>query len=338
LCRLGVNPDALSSDGKNLGLVLKSLEHAEVLFDQGFNFFKTVGRMGETSLHFAAQDCNVRLVRFYIGKGARLQERDIYGQNAIHKSFTRLFVFSDQRKPHAWYATARILIEHGVDALLGDHCRCVCSRAGCSPAKILWKTANIGYPGYPAGILSSEYVMLLEELISDLAAEKILAELVRYFLFEEFELTHVCCTNYGPRRDEEEISEIQDEERILIDQLEEEIEAVLEKSTGRNAADFWEEFLLESVVKKSRSPSTQHRCKFHGCRELTCLECWHQGLSDYSTFIMEIYDKRLNDETTYNLNATWLQRRTSMIQRWRSTMEELTLANLKISEAETDEV
>lgn len=155
--------------------------------------------------------------------------------------------------------------------------------------------------------------MLLEELIGDLAAEKILAELVRLFLFEEFELTHVCCWKYGLTLDEEEISEIQDEERILIDRFEKEIEAVLEKSTGRNAAYFWEEFLLESVIKKSRSPSTQHQRKCYGCRKLTCLECWHNALSEYSTFIIEIYDKRLNDETTYDLNATWLQRRTCMI-------------------------
>jgi hypothetical protein len=328
LCRLGVSPEALSSDGKSLGLILKSLDHAEVIFEQGCNFLKTVGRMGESSVHFAAQYCNVRLVRLYIGKGARLQERDIYGQNAIHKSFTGpIDPFSGPvdpfyiPKPHAWYATVRILIEHGVDALLGDHCRCVCSRTGCTPAKVLYKSWNYRNSVYPACILSTEYVMLLEELTGDLAAESVLAELIRLFLFEEFELTHVCCQNYGPRLDEEEISEIQDKERILIDQLEEEIDAVLKKSTGRNAADLWEEFLLEFVVEKSRAPSTKHQRKCYGCHKLTCLESWHIGLSNYSTFIKEIYDQRLNDETTYDLNNTWLQRRTSMIQRWRSKTE-----------------
>ena len=95
--------------------------------------------------------------------------------------------------------------------------------------------------------------MLLEELIGDLAAEKLLTELVRFFLSEKAELTPVYCLNNRPRLDGEEISEIQDEERTLLDQLEEEIDAVLTKLTGRNTVDLWEEFFLRFVVTKSRS-------------------------------------------------------------------------------------
>jgi hypothetical protein len=72
--------------------------------------------------------------------------------------------------------------------------------------------------------------MLLKELIGDLPAEQTLAELIRFFLFEESKLTHVCYKNGRPksRLNEEEISEIQDEERLLIGQLEQHVEVILE--------------------------------------------------------------------------------------------------------------
>jgi|SRR2546423_13278617 len=74
--------------------------------------------------------------------------------------------------------------------------------------------------------------MLLEEISGNLAAEKRLAELVRFFLFEELELTHVSCWTSV---EEDDISEIQDEEGALIDQLEDEIDMVLEKLSDRKA-------------------------------------------------------------------------------------------------------
>ena len=322
-CRIGADLSAMSDDGDSLGHRLRPVAHAQVLFDHGFGLLNMVGPEGETCLHVAAKRGNVQLVRFYIEKGAQLQERDIYGQNAMHKSHGHLYHWSGHSDSHAWYLTVRTLVEYGVDVLLGDHCRCSCSRNGCSPVKalrrIVWNSDNT----YFACILPIEYLMLLEELAGSLPAEQTLAELVRFFLFEELELTHVCCENSGPRLDDEEISEILDEERLLIDQLEEEVEAVLERSLGRNAAEFWEEFLLEFIVNKSRRTNSQDQHEEWECRELTCLECWNKGLSYYSTLINKIYNERLSDESTRNLDDQWLQRRKSVIQRCRNTIKPL---------------
>ena len=317
--RLGADPNALSDHGESLGHRLKLQTHAQVLFDHGFGLLNMAGPMGKTCLHVAAKDSNVELVRFYVGKGPRLEGRDRLGRYVLHKILVTSWAYFSLSNLHDWYSTVRTILEHNVNVLLADHCRCACSMMGFTPAKALCMPIRCVFS---AGSLPVEYLMLLEEKIGSLPAKQTLAELIRFSLFEKSELTHVCCRNDAPILDEE-ISEILDEDRLLIDLLEEEVEDVLERSLGRNPAEFWEEFLLESIVEKSKSTRTQNH--YHGLYvgDLTCSDCWYKSLSAYSTFINGIYEKRVDDESTRILDNTWLQRRKSMIQRFRSAIEPL---------------
>ena len=316
--RLGANVNSLNSAGQTLCHVLSLPAHAQVLFNHGFNHLNMPGRWGRSCLHTAAKACNVPLLRFYLNKGARLQEIYGHGRNALHISLASLDYYFERTNSHAWYSTVRTLIAYGVNVLARDNCRCACSRAGCSPVKALSTSFCFRTTVYSTCILSIEYLMLLEEMVGTLPAEESLSELIRFYLFEEFELTHVCCNGYtkGSRiQDDDEISEIQDEEGLLTDQLDEEVDAVLERSLGRTPAEFWEEFLLDSIATPSRSMSAQHKHQDTLCTDVFCLEYWYKDLSRYSDFIIEVYGERFNDETLHDLDDTWLQKRKSMIQR-----------------------
>ena len=321
LCQMGADVNTLGRYGETLCHGLGLPAHAQVLFDHGFGLLNMPGPNGRSCLHDAARRHNAPLLRFYLSKGARLQATDNYGRNVLQTSFMSLDNYFTQEKPHAWYSTVRTLIASGVDVLTGDNCRCMCSTKGCSPAKALCLAFCSRTRVYSTRILPIEYLLLLEEMVDKFTAEETLSEIIRVFLFEDLELTHVCCrsVSHGPRiNEEDEIREIQDEERLLIEQLNDEVNAVLESSLGRSPAEFFEEFLFDYIAKRLRSTSAQYKHQDFCCYDVACLECWDEDLSGYLDFITDIYRERSNDEALRDLDKTWLQKRKSMVQRCNS--------------------
>jgi hypothetical protein len=154
----------------------------------------------------------------------------------------------------------KIVLSHNVDANVGDHCRCACSLNGCSPPTMLMKQLFIGwqYGFRPSGlVLSIEWLLLLQELVSHSAAEKALAEFARFLLFQIAGLTHVCCRPkvYGMSWwqespiDSADISEILDEEQELIAAMEEELGTMRSPFDQRDPAEAWADMLIDFAKK-----------------------------------------------------------------------------------------
>jgi ankyrin repeat protein len=259
LLELGANPDIFQDDGDNLLHQSWASETvcASLILGAGTKNLDVGGLAGETPAMRAAYEANAPLLQFYLHKGARIQRRDNYGRNIVHYA-VRVFQrdLSWLYPDDLWwrYSTLKIVLSYDVDMGVGDHCRCACSVNGCSPSTMLMKQLFSGYRyGFRRSgfVLSIEWLLLVQELVSYTAAEKALAELARFLLFNMSGLTHVCCRPKNCRTswwqespiDQEDISEILDEERDLIAALEEDINTLRSPHDQRDPAEAWADIL-----------------------------------------------------------------------------------------------
>ena len=281
LLTLGANPNLFHNDGDNLlhqpwpsETVCPSL-----ILGAGTKHLNVGTTTGETPAMRAAYEANAPLLQLYLNKGAQLQRRDNHGRNIVHyavgefhRDLSSLY-FNDL----FWkYETLETVLSNNVDADVGDYCRCACSLNGCTPATMLMKQLFHGHQpcSRPSGlVLSIEWLLLLQELVSYNAAEKALAEFARFLLFNVAGLTHVCCRPKVHRMswwqessiDQEDISEILDEEGELIVTLEEDLERLRPPFDQRGPAEAWADMLVdfankpEDLAYRSTSAKTSFR-------------------------------------------------------------------------------
>lgn len=265
LLMLGANPDLFKDDGTNLlhQSWASDTEVASLLLGAGTKHLDVGDARGETPAMCAAYGANVPLLQLYLHKGARLQRRDNHGRNIVHYAIREFqqdlsWFYPDDR----WcrYSTLKTVLSYNVDPNVGDHCRCACSLNGCSPSTMLMKQLFSGYEfGFrPAGlVLSIEWLLLLQELVSYNAADKAFTEFVRFLLFNLSGLTHVCCRPKLHHRslwqqspiDQEDISEILDEEQELIAALEEDLETLRSPLDQRDPAETWADILVDFAIE-----------------------------------------------------------------------------------------
>jgi hypothetical protein len=266
LLALGANPDIFQEDGDNL-LHQPQASYtgcASLILGFGTKHLDVGTTTGETPVMRAAHEANAPLLHLYLQKGARLQSRDNHGRNALHYAIRRFHRdLSSLHPDHLFwtYSTFKILLSYNIDPNVGDHCRCACSWNGCTPSTMLMKQLFHGY--YLADfrpsalVLSIEWVLLLQELVSYNAAEKAFAECIRFLSFHISGLTHVCCQakvfhmswwQESPI-DQEDISEILDEEEELIATLEEDLETLRPPLDQRDPAEAWADMLVDFVKK-----------------------------------------------------------------------------------------
>lgn len=98
-----------------------------------------------------------------------------------------------------------------------DSCSCACSNEGCTPLLVALKQIA-------SRRLVDFWVFQTRHYVLDISQRAPL-EVIRFITFEVFELTHTCCRHrwrclWSHPPPEEEIVEIQDEERLLIFKLE----------------------------------------------------------------------------------------------------------------------
>lgn len=318
LLELGANPNIFQDDGDNLLHQSWASETvcASLILGAGSKNLDVGGPAGETPAMRAAYEANAPLLQFYLQKGARIQRRDNYGRNIVHYA-VRVFqrdlswVYPDD----LWwrYSTLKIVLSYNVDVGVGDHCRCACSMNGCSPSTMLMKQLFRGYrSGFrPSGlVLSIEWLLLVQELVSYNAAEKAFAELARFLWFNMSGLTHVCCRPKNCRIswwqespiDQEDISEILDEEHDLIAALEEDINKLRSPHDQRDPTEAWADMLAafagehEDLARSPDSANTSFR----------------DALLHYRDETRELLRAVYSDETMYSVR---LEQRQALVRR-----------------------
>jgi ankyrin repeat protein len=266
LLALGANPDIFHDDGDNLLHQPRSSYTgcASLILGFGTKHLDVGNTTGETPAMRAAHEANAPLLHLYLRKGARLQSRDNHGRNVVHYAIREFHrdlssLYSDHL---FWtYSTFKILLSYDIDPNVGDHCRCACSWNGCTPSTMLMK--QLFHGRRPADfrpsalVLSIEWVLMLQELVSYNAAEKAFTECARFLSFHISGLTHVCCRakffhmswwQESPI-DQEDISEILDEEEELIATLEGDLETLRPPFDKRDPAEAWADILVDFVKR-----------------------------------------------------------------------------------------
>lgn len=117
-----------------------------------------------------------------------------------------------------------------------DGCTCACTIDGCSGFKRLLDGLFTGWPGKPTKTIIQELAMTIETLFSSLEPEyqkvicdELAPKALRFLICQCLEITHTCtCEKYvpllekitGTDLEDDEISEIQDDQKELIQDLE----------------------------------------------------------------------------------------------------------------------
>jgi ankyrin repeat protein len=278
LLALGANPDIFQDDGDNLlhQPLASYTGCASLILWFGTKHLDVGTTTGETPAMRAAHEANAPLLHLYLQNGARLQSRDNHGRNAVHYAIREFHRdLSSMYSDHLFwtYSTFKILLSYNADPNVGDYCRCACSWNGCTPSTMLMKQLFHGYRTAdfrPSElVLSIEWVLMLQELVSYNAAEKAFAECARFLSFHISGLTHVCCRAkvFHMSRwqespiDQEDISEILDEEEELIATLEEDLETLRPPFDKRDPAEAWADKLVDFVKRDEELPRSSGSTK-----------------------------------------------------------------------------
>jgi len=221
---------------------------------------------------------------------------------------------------------------------VSDDCLCECSVHGCSSLNFLVRTflRDFGSAacwnckhkserifGHPDEPFSAQCVprywkawfAFLERGLEAVYGQQHIPDTItvgatRLFLFAELGLTHTCCQlnwpwrrRYHDRRSPEEISEIQDEERVLIEDL----DSLCEKASIRRAdyqgsfTDFLQEFLQEVRGRKPKPISKEDRRKMEEIgvvfRPGTVVEC--DSAEDSEEEVEDLLEEDDSDDDTF---------------------------------------
>lgn len=245
LLQWGANPEVRFEDRRfpwraesnnTLMHCLTRPSNIKILLDHGFSGFNCQNSTGTTPLMTAAEQSNPELVERYISAGCKVNHQDYEGRTAVHLCIEEIWdpLWSQGTDLPAYRCKAlecaQVLLKGGSEFFQGDHCRCACSNSGCGPIQVLLKERKY----WPLDILPynfGHYIWTLEVLqtLQDVKGEsfvrRCLANLIRLVKFEELELTHTCCyktlqKGLWQKMDADEILEIMDEQKELIEELE----------------------------------------------------------------------------------------------------------------------
>jgi hypothetical protein len=252
----------------------KSFNHPN---STGSHGLMAVARL-QTSI-FSLEPHIPHLVPTCIKLGSRVNHQDHMGRTTLHivmeviwESFL-FHPFNDCRLRSNALNCAEVLLANDADPFLGDHCRCACSRNGCTPGHILLKEHlqiddSEDYETYPLGqyVLVFEFFELLGNAQSFEYTKTILRDIARLRRFEELELTHTCCRK--PRKyikaykgeewtklDEDEVVEIRDEEKELITTLETELQDMELGWDSDVINEVWQEEIFKLLETRARNAS-----------------------------------------------------------------------------------
>ncbi|KAH6724452.1 hypothetical protein BKA61DRAFT_649362 [Leptodontidium sp. MPI-SDFR-AT-0119] len=250
LLKLGANPEIRFSDGWEwheetdntlLHRISSTLEF-DILVASGFKSFAHSNSSGASGLMKIVPLSDPLLIEKCIRGGCSVAHQDVLGRTPLHVSAEELW---ESFVPLSWEVwpwgdrdrtlrSLRVLLHEGSDPGKGDNCQCACSTNGCTADNVLLKEYKRDWEGpihtgYPLAqyILGLEWIQILQEVKGPGYATASVLRMLRLVAFEEMELTHTCCRKPLGRRKEswttldgDEVEEIMDEERELIEELE----------------------------------------------------------------------------------------------------------------------
>jgi ankyrin repeat protein len=245
----------------------------DALLQSGFSKFNQPNSRGVTPLMVIVERSDPVFTSDAISNGCCVSAQDHNGRTALHVSIEEIWEPFDPRFGHYPYPIrwsslecTKTLLRNKADPSVGDCCRCACTTSGCTPGLLLLKEYLYWispYGPYPLGtyIWSLEYLQVIEDINGLICARKCLLEMIRLVRFEELELTHTCCQKRSQKGlwqtlvDENDIDEIMDEEKDIIQDLEQQM-AELEKYFDDTAVeDVWIEELQKLLaVRAGRYP------------------------------------------------------------------------------------
>ena len=200
----------------------------------------------------------LELVCWYQGKGANLHRQDgDSGQRISHRIAESFRIAVEIRKVQEYMVSP---LHKGIfsprKTLMAlflsqdnDSCLCRCSSAGCKPITHFFKRGQPPFSPpsatsalvqcYSAVFVASSPRAFAMDHIIESEMDTMFAEVIRVLAFDKLQITHVCCE--GRRcdmeglastwrvREKDEIYEILDEEKMLLDRLEDLVEEFVEK-------------------------------------------------------------------------------------------------------------
>lgn len=245
-------------DRNNLMHYVASVDEALALVRCGFNQFNSQNSDGRLAINSLAQNCDASLIKFCLENGSNVGNKDKDGRTILFDLLS-ILSFAKYQEEQQTLAAIRLCLDAGADIFETDDCRCPCSPGGCTISSVfsvkfpsVWSSEAL--QSQPELLWTPEWVMLVEEHCGVEAARQVLLALLRRAKCKESELdiTHTCChrgrgipgrQHYDDRPQlltDEDIAEIQEEEREFIDTL----EAEMEKLASESIHCLWSEWML----------------------------------------------------------------------------------------------
>lgn len=202
-----------SSNEYNMGKQLLHFpwpqEYVEIFLEHGYASVNSKAHDGTTPLMAAAGGGFSSLVQYYIGMNALVNDQDNAGFNSLAHAI-RWWVYraemdeetnlAHRRKEFGYLKTVKLLLQAGACVSTTDHCRCPCSKDGCTAIHHFYcpfPTTTI--PRFDSGgpFVATEWLSLLDELGREEDLRESLITFIRRSRFEELQLHHTCCRGYG---------------------------------------------------------------------------------------------------------------------------------------------
>jgi len=275
LLEWGANPNVLLYPYGHDELVTETLAHRfrneaelKTLISHGFTNFNHLDGKGAHALIFASTKPNhdPGVMELLLDGGSLVNHQNHNGRTALNmvvqslrdcpEVFIRISRDKELEDRHCndrkqILQCIRILLDRKADPCLGDKCRCACSRSGCTPSHVIVGRKSWWF-GTQEHIWFLEFLEIVKETCGFEVAKQCLLDMLRRAKFQELELTHTCCRGLHSYAllyrhiEDEEIDEIMDEEKEMVEILEQEMGDV-EKLLG----DDFEQLLLTAIFQLS---------------------------------------------------------------------------------------
>ena len=266
LLEWGANPDVLCFDhrGHLTGTLLhhiRDIPMVKSIILHGFTRFNYPDHAGAHALHSTCVRPNPTLMELLLDGGSSVNHQNREGDTTLHMVSQHLkfdIMATADTKHESYEERARVidciklLLRRGADSCLGDSCQCACSRSGCTPSNRLLKE-HFMTSSCRKDIWALEFYSAVEEVCGFEKAKKCLLDMLRLVKFEELEITHTCrqesffftSLNGDTAIEQEEVEEIFDEERVTIQDLEDDM--LLIEQLPR---DELEQVLLDALLRR----------------------------------------------------------------------------------------
>lgn len=260
------------TDGSNNNCLMHAANSAtevETLLSHGFALIDHTNSSGQHPLIHAVRRSNFEVVQSLIAAGADVDLKDSRDKTSLYYNLAALHPnINDSAGIHI--QIFHTLLSQDANALSRDKCRCPCSPGGCLPTAPLAHVASTEWGQTNIPVWSLEVLNTVEQLRGQGEAKAVLLSLIRKAIFDEFDMTHVCCQrrtsfssswppgNHPDPIPDEDVNEIRDEESEFIDLLEESMNHYVARSFDELVED-WGRLIGKSLTVEINEANNRNK-------------------------------------------------------------------------------